>query len=290
MHRWVPLFSAMACASFSLTAHADKAACISAADQGQQLRDDGKYRAARERFVTCSKAECPKVVAGSCSQWLRDLDGSTPSLVLGAKDPAGGDLTDVRVSFDGDTLATSLDGKPVLVDPGSHRLRFERAGSEPVELTILIRAGEKNRGVAPTLRPPAPVKVADTATAPEVKPTTDGSQTARFAIGGTVLALAAGALATGIYFGVSSQNDADQAAQIRAPMPTSACIGAGGSTPSCVSLASAVDAQNRDATLNVAMYVVSGVLAAAGVLTLVLWPKHKHEAAWLAPLLGRGSF
>ena len=276
-------------------ASADKAACISAADQGQQLRDDGKYRAARERFVTCSKADCPKVISGSCAQWLRDLDASMPSVVLGAKDPGGADITDVTVSLDGETLTDSLDGKPIPVDPGSHKLHFEHEGSEPTDVTILLRAGEKNRNVAPVLVKKS-TKVAalttETPTTPETpqpKPAGDGSQTARLAVGITLGVVAAGALGTGIYFGLASQSDADNAAQIRSTMPTSACLGAGASTQSCQNLASAVDAQNREATISVAMYVASGVLATVSVLSLILWPSHKRTEptnAWLVPLVG----
>ena len=66
---------------------------LAAADQGRSLRDDGKYRRAHDTFVTCSSDACPKVVARSCAQWLRQLDDATPTVVLGAKDEGGANLT-----------------------------------------------------------------------------------------------------------------------------------------------------------------------------------------------------
>src|ERR1700722_6810474 len=113
-----------------------KAECLAAADQGQSLRDDGKYRRAHDAFVTCSRDACPKVVSRSCVQWLRQLDDATPTIVLGAKDDTGADLTTANVTIDGQPLAESLDGKPLPVDPGEHVLHFERSGSDPVDVRV----------------------------------------------------------------------------------------------------------------------------------------------------------
>lgn len=77
----------------SSMAHAadTKADCIAAADQGQSLRDEGKYSRAREAFAKCARDVCPKVVAQSCNRWLHETDEGTPTVVLGAKDAAGQD-------------------------------------------------------------------------------------------------------------------------------------------------------------------------------------------------------
>lgn len=269
-----------------------KAECIGAADLGQQLRDDGKYRAAKEKLLACSRPECPAVVSASCARWLKDLGDATPSIVLGAKDPAGGDLIDVRVWIDGEAVASSLDGKPLAVDPGNHKVRFERSGSATVEQSILVRAGEKTRPITVTLQPTNATTTTTTAadaSAPDANArATDAppSSTAKLVVFGSVLALAAGALGTGIYFGVASQNDADNASALRSKMSPSACVGV--TTPDCSALSDAVDAQNRDATLNVAMFVASGVLAAVSLIPLLAWPKAKEPSsrpslAWVLP-------
>jgi hypothetical protein len=51
-----------------------KAECLAAADQGQNQRDEGRYRAAHASFVACSRTICPTIVAQSCTTWLRELD------------------------------------------------------------------------------------------------------------------------------------------------------------------------------------------------------------------------
>src|ERR1700733_143795 len=74
-----------------------KQACIAAAELGQGQRDEGKYRGARAAFVECAEDSCPRVVRQSCTKWLRELDETAPTVVLGAKDEHGTDLTDVTV-------------------------------------------------------------------------------------------------------------------------------------------------------------------------------------------------
>jgi hypothetical protein len=136
-------------------------ACLDATEQGQKLRDGGSYRRARERFIACAEEQCPGEVRKSCVGWLEDLDKLMPTVVFAAS-AHGADVTDVRVTVDGEPLADRIDGKPVALDPGEHHFRFERGGEEPVEQTLVIRAGEKERllsvrfGPEPIAAPPVP--------------------------------------------------------------------------------------------------------------------------------------
>jgi hypothetical protein len=123
----------------------DKQQCLTASDQGQSLRDEGKYRRAREAFTTCSRPVCPPIVQHDCVKWLADLEATSPSVVVNAKDDTGNDLTAVKVTVDGAPLASTLDGRPVLVDPGEHAFRYETDGFPPVEDRVVIHSGEKSR-------------------------------------------------------------------------------------------------------------------------------------------------
>lgn len=123
----------------------EKAACISASDEGQQLRDDGKYTRAREAFERCARESCPVLLRVDCVHWLLDLDQSSASVVINAKDDKGNDLVDVTVTVDGQAFATKLDGKPLAVDPGAHLFHYEAAGFAPMEEHAVIHAAEKNR-------------------------------------------------------------------------------------------------------------------------------------------------
>lgn len=281
-------FAVVLAASSLAYAGDPKIECISAADQAQQARDDGKWRAARDGFVSCSRAACPKMVAASCTKWAREIEEGMPTVVLAAKDASGADLTDVRVTIDGAPLATVLDGKPVDVDPGAHKLRFSREGSEPAEQSVVVKAGEKLRSVSVVLHPSAIAHTEPVAPVVETHSQGhgDGAHIATTIVLGVI---GAGALAGGIALGLSSQTDADTAAGLRAQMPPNACFGAGGSSASCQSLSNAVDAQNRDAAIAVTMYVVSGVFAAAAIVTFIAWPKHKTESSSARVFIGPGS-
>src|SRR6266480_355332 len=74
-----------------------KQACASASEQGETERDEGKYRAARQSFLTCARETCPKIIAQTCMKWLTEIEESGPRVVLVAKDEQGTDLTQVHV-------------------------------------------------------------------------------------------------------------------------------------------------------------------------------------------------
>ncbi|WP_437654595.1 hypothetical protein [Sorangium sp. So ce1182] len=151
--------SALACL-LPARAHAgDAEACFTASEEGQRLRDEGRLREARARFISCGSAACPALVRSDCAGWLSDVAARLPTLILSAADEQGQDVADVQVTVDGAPLAARLDGKAVEVDPGERVLRFERAGSAPVALRLVVREGEKLRRVSTRLvRSAGPVR------------------------------------------------------------------------------------------------------------------------------------
>ncbi|KYF71942.1 hypothetical protein [Sorangium cellulosum] len=147
--------AALACLQPARARAGDVEACFTASEEGQRLRDEGRLREARARFIACGAAACPALVRSDCAGWLADVTARVPTLILSAEDDQGQDAADVRVTLDGAPLAARLDGKAVEVDPGEHVLRFERAGSDPVALRLVVREGEKLRRVSARLAPPA---------------------------------------------------------------------------------------------------------------------------------------
>ncbi len=140
--------------------------CVEAFGQAQTLRRDGKLRAAREQLVRCSQPQCPALIVGKCVPWLSDIDKAIPSIVVAAQDALGRDVIAVQVSVDGVVVATKLDGLPMPLDPGPHKLRLELAGMPPIERDVVLSQGEKGRRIqvrfaptkplATTLPPPPP--------------------------------------------------------------------------------------------------------------------------------------
>jgi len=128
--------------------------CVGAVASGQKEQRAGALRAARASFLSCDKVECPAQVRGVCDSLLTSVEASLPTVIFGARDALGSDLVTVRVLVDGVEAAASLDGKAVPIDPGPHSLRFERAGSAPIEQRAVIRESEKNRMFLVTFPPP----------------------------------------------------------------------------------------------------------------------------------------
>lgn len=130
------------------------AECLSTSDRGTALKNEGRYRAARKSFLTCVADSCPSVVRRDCVTSLTELDQLQPSFVFDVRDERGADMSEVRVSMDGEPLLDKLDGKPVNVDVGPHVFTFA-AGPRYKEqrVQVLARTTEKNRILAVKLEP-----------------------------------------------------------------------------------------------------------------------------------------
>lgn len=130
--------------------------CISAYEQTQTLRKDGKPLASKAQAAICSRESCPALLTKDCTKWLAELDALVPTVVLEPRTPAGALRTDVRVKLDGAPLNEKIDGKPVSLEPGAHTFVFEADGAAPVERALVLKEGEKNKKVIVTLAAAAP--------------------------------------------------------------------------------------------------------------------------------------
>jgi hypothetical protein len=206
----IGLYAALASSTLlSAQAHAtdpkEKELCIDAADQGQQLRDQGKYALARDAFSRCARHTCPVLVSQDCTQWLHELDEKVPTAIFGARDDKDHDVTDVVVTMDGAPFVATLDGKPEPVDPGEHVFRFESPGFSPLEERERFVPGDKNRAIVirfkgeppkATWVPPVP----PSAPRERPPPPRSGAPPATWVFGG----LAVAAFGSQAYFGVTA--------------------------------------------------------------------------------------
>jgi hypothetical protein len=288
--------------SLAAEASDQKQACLTAADSGQSLRDDGRYSSARDQFLACARDACPKIVHDQCTEWLRQLDDAMPTVVFAAKDEHGNDVSGARV-FSGSKLVTSnLDGKPVALDPGPYDIRFERDPNQSVTLHVVLRSGEKNRAVTATFPGEGQLGTPPEGTEPApAPPGAEPEQSSSFWNGRNVtsLTLLAGGVVAGglgLFFGLQSQSENDQAQTIfknDLHENRAACFGSSlvSNATICHDLSDKRDAQNRDAVLNEVFYIAGGTLAVGAVATWLLWPKRQDEragTAWIAPTIGPG--
>jgi hypothetical protein len=181
----------------------DKHACVAASDAAQAQRADGHLAAARTELLSCARDVCPPLVRKFCEKWLEEVQASTPSVVIRVSDAERHDATDVRVLIDGHLIASTLDGRPLGVDPGVHVFRFEPAGAPAFEDRIVVVEGEKDRVLAETI-PSAASFVAPRRTESVTgEPTTRPVPVGVYVLGGA----AAVALAGFVYFVVSGESD-----------------------------------------------------------------------------------
>jgi hypothetical protein len=127
--------------------------CIEAYERVQTLREQGALGEARAAAIACSADTCPKVLAKECATWLDQIAQSQPTVVLGATAPDGKDLTNVRVTVDGKSLASELGARALPIDPGAHKLRFESDEHGAIDLDVVVREGEKNRRIVAAFMP-----------------------------------------------------------------------------------------------------------------------------------------
>lgn len=188
----------------------DREQCAASAEQAQQLRDEGKYRRAREQMLVCARDVCPGPIKSDCGKWLMELDRDAPTVVFGARDSKNADVLDVKVSMDGSPIQERLDGKPVLVDSGEHVFRFESKDGQVKEERVLVRAAEKARPIIATF-PGSATPEKDPTKEPGGSPVTgnggggEGSLVPALVVGGIgVVALGSFAI-----FGIGGKNDVD---------------------------------------------------------------------------------
>jgi hypothetical protein len=254
---WTLLASAFA-SSIAASAAADDAACIAASEQALALRKQGSLHRALEQLAVCADARCPDEVKVECAKRIDAVGSVMPTVVFAAKDGAGNDLPAVTVTMDGAPLLTVLDGRPVAVDPGAHSFRFETTGQPPLEKSLVIREGEKDRrellvlGQAPAPTPPPSVP-------PSIVPSSTPSswstqKTLALVTGGVGLVGVGLGIAYGLYAS-SAQN------REKTDCPRAGCAQPAQGTED-------YNTAKKDATGSTVSFIAGGVLVAAGA---VLW-------------------
>ena len=245
-----------------------KEQCIDANSPAQKLRRESKLTAARQALLSCSDPSCPTMVRGDCTARLDEVQKAQPTLVLDVKSRGGDDLTDVKVTVDGQPFVVKLDGTAVAMDPGQHTFTFEAAGFEPITKTLVLKETEKDRRERIVLHrvPKVPAEPTPTGSAlPDEPPTAEPSHglgTQRWlglVVGGVGLA----GIAVGSVFGLkaSSEWSAQQ----------SAC----GSPSNCPDHDGAMTHHSNlttDGTIATWAFIGGGALVASGALLFLTAP------------------
>lgn len=121
----------------------DKSDCLATYRQAQIHRKQGDLLQSRDSLITCSRDVCPAIVKQDCVAWLAEVEQSVGSIVVTVTDGGGKPITAARVLIDGRVVASSIDGRPIEVSPGTHVARVEVDGAAPVDQTVVISRGER---------------------------------------------------------------------------------------------------------------------------------------------------
>jgi hypothetical protein len=134
-------------------------ACLTAYDKAQDLRAEGKLRAAKEQAIACSRGECPEALLKDCRDWLDQITQSIPSVVFDVRDDQGEFVANAKIYVDDELIAEKLEGRAIEVDPGAHRIRAQAEGYKSNELKVVIQEGQRARSIAIVLARPAQKKM-----------------------------------------------------------------------------------------------------------------------------------
>lgn len=154
--------------------------CLNANNNSVQLRNDGKLRAARAQLLICAAQSCPADVRKECIRRVDEVNTQIPTVTFEPKDAAGGDLSAVKVTMDGEALTDRLEGTALSIDPGVHTFVFETEGQAPVQKQLVLREGIKDRREEVAFGTQSPTGVARPSRTsplvpPPTPPETDGS-------------------------------------------------------------------------------------------------------------------
>lgn len=120
--------------------------CISESETGQRLVLTRHFVEAREHLIACGGAACPTAVSADCIDRLHQAEASAATVVLSAEGAVRAFIDDVAAPL----------GEAVWIDPGAHRVRFER-GRDTVIANPIVAEGARLQRITATFAPPAAV-------------------------------------------------------------------------------------------------------------------------------------
>ena len=138
---------------------APRAACFSAYENVQVGMRRGRLLEARASASECLADVCPGALRADCGQWLREIEGRLPSVVVEVRTSDGKLAEGARLFLDGAPWKNRADGLATEIDPGEHVVKADVGGSAgpTAEARVVIAEGRKAQRVVVTLpEPPHP--------------------------------------------------------------------------------------------------------------------------------------
>jgi hypothetical protein len=241
----------------------------------------------------------PKDLSEAETKWIPLLEPQVGELQI---DGASG----AAVKIDGGDAGSLPFASSVAVAPGPHHVESS-AGGDSLARDVSVAAGQTvvvHLTAAPAA-PPPPAPAAAAAPPPPAAPVpsridaaspppaSDAAGSSHSEASPVRLWLTVGlgvasvaSLATGIYFGAQSNNDANAAQQIRSGLLPGGC-----SSPSatCTALTNEINGENVDHTASIGLYVGAGALAAGALASWLFLPKTVEARSVALPYFAPGA-
>ena len=131
-------------------AKADARACQIAYQTGQEREQAGRLVEASQLFNQCAEESCGATWQDCIVRGTR-LSSAVPSVVPLVVDEKGDPRTDVQVKMDGQVITSQLNGRAILVDPGTHEFSFSTSAGVFASKKVTFAKGERNRTLAVSL-------------------------------------------------------------------------------------------------------------------------------------------
>lgn len=193
---------------------------------------------------------------------LEQLRPQIPRLIIRVN---GARPAEVTLSIDGQAVASSIIGKPRLLNPGPHRIEAQLAAVQKSE-SVELQAGKEASVVFELAAPLEPTAAAARSAAPE--PTTTSAGSTRQTLGWAGIGAGGVGLALGSIMGVLTISK-------RQSLKDGGC-----SDTRCPHDKQAqVDRLNTFRTVSTIGFIAGGVLATSGIVLLVTAPSSEHPLA-----------
>jgi len=126
-------------------------ACLAAFKSAEAHEQAGHLVEAGRLFGACGAAWCGSPLWQECAARNTRVRSYTPSVVPFAVDASGAPRADVEVKMDGLVLASRLDGRALLVDPGTHEFAFSTKGGVFATKRVTVVRGQRNLPISASL-------------------------------------------------------------------------------------------------------------------------------------------
>jgi hypothetical protein len=126
--------------------------CAASYKGAEELVKAGSLREAKATMLKCTATRCSGQIRKECARRVAEIESDIPTIVPLVQDVSGQPLTDVEVSMDGEVLTSKVDGRALMVDPGSRLFTFKSGGDVLANLRAVILQGQRNRTIEIALR------------------------------------------------------------------------------------------------------------------------------------------